>query len=203
MCSLQRLRRGIFITVLLAASVAPAHAIEPVTLFLLKMLRDHVASAMIESTIDRFSAAPTQPPLQSESLLGVYGVNEQQLRGLIDTGFAHLTLAQRDEVYDSLQRMLADPQYAAARPLIIQELAQKAAAVRGAHERLNALSAAEKRAIVADARAEYERLPPPERAQLLQVLQSRVVPIPRDLNDLILAEFSAAPLLAEAAGAAQ
>ena len=145
---------------------------------------------------------PAQPPLQSESLLGVYGVNEQQLRGLIDTGFAHLTLAQRDEVYDSLQRMLADPQNAPARPLIIQELAQKAAAVRGAHDRLQALSAAEKRAVAAEARAEYERLPAPERAQLLQVLQSRVVPIPRDLNDLILAEFSAAPLLAGAAGAA-
>ena len=40
----------------------------------------------------------------------------------------------------SLTRMLADPRNALARPLIIEELAQHASAVRSAHERLAALS---------------------------------------------------------------
>jgi PHD/YefM family antitoxin component YafN of YafNO toxin-antitoxin module len=125
----------------------------------------------------------------------VHGVTEEQLRALIDEGFVHLTSAQRADVYASLTRMLSDPRNALARPLIIQELAQHASAVRGAHERLAALTTAEKRAIAVDARSEYERLQPQERDQLMQLLKARVAPIPRDLNDLILAEFAAAGAL--------
>ena len=68
-------------------------------------------------------------------------------------------------------------------------------AVRSAHERLAALSPAEKRAIAVDARSEYERLKPQERDQLMQLLKAGVAPIPRDLNELILAEFAAAGAL--------
>ena len=123
-----------------------------------------------------------------------------QVSALIDAGFVHLTPAQRADVYASLTRMLADPRNALARPLIIEELAQHASAVRSAHERLAALSPAEKRAIAADARSEYERLKPQERDQLTQLLKAGLAPIPRDLNELILAEFAAAgPVLAPAA----
>jgi len=111
----------------------------------------------------------------------------------------HLTEAQRAAVYASLMRMLADPRNALARPLIIEELAQQASAVRVAHERLAALTPAQKRAIAADARSEYERLQPQERDQLVQLLQARVAPIPQDLNELILAEFTAARGAAPAA----
>jgi hypothetical protein len=188
MSILQRFWRAVFFTLLFAAVTAPA---EPLTMFLLKMLRDQMATAALESAVNSLPPSvekPSTPP----ALAGVYGVSEEQLRGLIDAGFVHLTAAQRNVVYDSLTRMLADPRNALARPLIIEELAQQASAVRGAHERLAALSAAEKRAIAADARAEYERLQPKEREQLVQLLQARVAPIPQDLNDLILAEFSAA-----------
>lgn len=191
MSTLQRFWRAVFITLLLAAVTAPAHGAEPLTLFLLKMLRDQLATAALESAVNSLPqsvAKPSTPP----ALVGVYGISEEQLRGLIDAGFVHLTMAQRNAVYDSLTRMLTDPRNALARPLIIEELAQQASAVRGAHERLAALSAAEKRAIAVDARAEYERLQPKEREQLVQLLQARVAPIPQDLNDLILAEFSAA-----------
>ncbi len=169
-------------------------------MFLLKMLRDQMISSALESAATRTPQATERPP-EPSALTGVYGVSEAQLRALIDTGFVHLTAAQRAEVYANLTRMLADPKHALARPMIIQELAEKAAAVRGAHERLAALTPAEKHAIAADARAEYERLPPTEREQLVQLLRSRVAPIPRDLNDLILAEFSAARTLAGAAAA--
>ncbi len=189
MSNMQRVRRGVFITLLLVAGMAPAYAAEPLTLFLLKLLRDQMATSVLESAVNNLSSVAVKPPVPA-ALAGVYGVNEEQLRALIDTGFVHLTEAQRTEVYASLTRMLADPKNAQARPLIIQELAQQASAVRGAHERLAALSAAEKRAVATGARAEYERLQPAERDQLLRLLQARVAPIPRDLNDLILAEFT-------------
>lgn len=188
MSNLQRFWRAVFITLLFAA--VPAQAAEPLTMYLLKMLRDQLATSAIESAVS--NAALPQQPSAPQALTGVYGVSEEQLRALIDAGFVHLTASQRADIYASLTRMLADPKNALARPLIIEELAQHASAVRSAHERLAALSFSEKRAIAMDARSEYERLPSRERDQLMQLLKLRVAPIPRDLNDLILAEFAAA-----------
>lgn len=191
MSRLQRVRRGVFITLLFAGGMGPACAAEPLTLFLLKMLRDQMASAAIEAAVNGLPPAPVTPA-PPPPLAGVYGVSAEQLRALIDTGFVHLTAAQRTDIYNSVLRMLADPRNALARPLIVEELAIRASAVRGAHERLAGLTPAEKRTIAIEARAEYERLPPQEREQLLKLLQARVAPIPRDLNDLILGEFAAA-----------
>jgi hypothetical protein len=193
MAILQHCRRALSLLLLTAAVAAPAQAAEPLTLFILKMLRDQMASAAIESAVNT-AAAPAAPKPQPRALEGVHGIGDEQLRGLIDVGFVHLSPAQRDEVYTSLVRMLADPRNAAARPLIIEELARQASMVRAAHERLAALSAADKRAIALDARAEFERLPREERDRLLQLLRSGMAPMPRDLNDLILAELNAAAL---------
>jgi len=192
MLILQRFTRAVFVTLLFTAG--SVHAAEPLTLFLLKMLRDQMATAAIESAVKSIPPSAAKPSASS-ALAGVHGVTEEQLRALIDEGFVHLTSAQRADVYASLTRMLSDPRNALARPLIIQELAQHASAVRGAHERLAALTTAEKRAIAVDARSEYERLQPQERDQLMQLLKARVAPIPRDLNDLIFAEFAAAGAL--------
>ena len=201
MFHIQRIRRGVFITLLLAlaGAAAPAQAAEPLTLYLLKLMRDQMISSAVESAVNQSPPVAGPPPVAA--LNGVHGVSAEQLRGLIDTGFVHLTPAQRDEVYADLTRRLADPQHALARPMIIEQLARKAAAVRAAHERLTVLTPAEKRVVAAEAGAEYERLPAAERAQLLQLLRSRVVPIPRDLNDLILVEFSAVQTVADASPA--
>lgn len=194
MSVMQRVRRGVFVTLMFGAVALPAHAAEPLTLFLLKMLRDQIATSVIESAVNSATQPAASAPVVAPALVGVYGVDEAQLRGLIDSGFVHLSSKQRDEVYASLTRMLADPKNALARPLIIEQLAQRASAVRSAHEQLALLSNAQKRAIVADARAEYERLQPEERDQLLQLLRSGVAPIPRDLNDQMLAAFMAPEL---------
>ncbi|MDP1672706.1 MAG: hypothetical protein Q8L65_06250 [Burkholderiales bacterium] len=195
MSVMQRVRRGVGVTLLLVAVTVPVHAAEPLTLFLLKMLRDQIATSVIESAVNSAKRPTASAPVVAPALVGVHGVDEIQLRGLIDTGFVHLSSAQRDEVYASLTRMLADPKNALARPLIIEQLAQQASAVRVAHERIAQLSNAQKRAIVADARAEYERLQPEERIQLVQLLRSGVAPIPRDLNDQMLAAFTGPALL--------
>jgi len=41
-------------------------------------------------------------------------------------------------------------------------------------------------------RGAHERMQPAAHEKRLQLLQARVAPIPRDLNDLMLAEFTAA-----------
>lgn len=193
MSKLQRVRRGVFITLLLALAAAPlhAHAADPLTAYLLKMLRDQMISSTVESAVEGAqSGAQSAPPPAAKALEGVHGITDEQLRGLIDAGFVHLSTAQRREIYGSLVKQLADPRNAAARPMIIEQLAVKAAAVRGALERLDSLSVAQKRAIAANARGEYERMTEEERSQMLRLLQARVAPIPRDLNDLMLAEFA-------------
>ncbi len=189
MFNVQRVRRGVFITLLLFQAAAPlqVQAAEPLSMFLLKLLRDQAISAGIEHAVTGALAPPPVP------LTNVYGITEEQLRGLIDEGFVHLTPAQRAEVYSSLTRILTDPKNALARPLIIEELAVQASVVRGTLERLAALTIAEQRAIVADARAEYARLPEEDRVRLVRLLQARVAPIPRDLNDQILAALLIIP----------
>jgi hypothetical protein len=174
-----------------------AVAADPLTLILLRMLRDQVISSSIQSAVE---SASQNAPKKAEPIVippAPYDLGDEKLRALINEGFMHLTAAQREEVFTSVKRALADPQHAAARPVIIQELALKASAVRQAHEHLNNLSYGDKKNIAVQAREEYVKLPEEERLQMIQVLQSGVVPIPRDLNDMILAEFrSAQPAVA-------
>lgn len=183
--------RCVIAGLVLAVFSSAAVATDPLTLILLRLLRDQIVSSSIESTIEQGMRGDSRKP---EPLLfprAPYDLGDEKLRVLIDEGFVHLTAAQRDEVFANLKRALADPKNAAARPVIIHELAVKASALRQAHEHLNNLSFGDKRNIVAQAREEYVKLPEEERLQMLQVLQSGVAPIPRDLNDMILAEFRA------------
>lgn len=184
------MRRGL-ICVLLALWPSVAFTAEPLTLLLMHILKDQIASA-VEDAIEKSRREEEQrrkyviPPAQ-------YDLDDQQIKTLIDEGFVHLTAAQRSEVFVSVKRILSDPNNAAIKPMLVQELAIKASAARQAHEKLASLSQTEKRAIVAQAREEYQKLPPEEREQMLQVLRSGAAPLPRDLSDMILAEFSAVP----------
>lgn len=170
-------------------------AVEPLTLILLRVLRDQLITSSAQAVVegvqregDRSRVAILPPP--------PYVLEDRKLRMLIDEGFVHLTAAQRDEVYSGVRRGLADPKNAHLQPMILQELALKASAVRQAHERLNNLSYGEKKAIAGQAREEYTGLSSDERLQMIQVLQSGIAPIPRDLNDMILAEFDRVPAAA-------
>ncbi len=177
------------IGLLLVIWSSASFAVEPLTLILLRVLRDQVITSSAQAVIegaqreDERSRVAVLPP-------SPYALDDQKLRALIDEGFIYLMPAQRDEVYVSMRRALADPGNAALRPMLVQELALKASAVRQAHERLNNLSDDDKKTIVGQARNEYAGLSPEERRQMLQVLQSGITPIPRDLNDMILAEFN-------------
>lgn len=182
------MRRGL-ICLLLAVWPSVSFAAEPLTLLLIHILRQQILNSVqgaieeAQRERERAAAVPRSP----------YDIDERRLKALIDEGFVHLTPAQRNEVYAAVKRTLADPQNAAIRNHLVQELAIKAAAVREAHEQLASLPHARKRAIAIEARGEYEKLPPEERRQMLEVLQAGIAPLPRDLNEMILAEFSRVP----------
>lgn len=182
--------RSAFVAIVIAMICAPAFSADPLTLLLLRLLRDKIISAGIESAAEHASSQWNTAPV-APSLPGVpfAGFDDTQLRQLIDEGFVHLTSAQRDEVYSSVRRIIADPKHAAEVPAIIADLAIKASAVRQAHEQLNALSFAQKRRIADEAREEYEKMPLETREQMASVLRQRLVPLPADLTDMILGEF--------------
>ena len=164
-------------------------AAEPLSLILMELLRQQLVNTVGNAVGESFENAQREKSRVLVLPKPQYDLTEAQLQALIDEGFVHLTPAQRAEVFASVKSTLADPKNAYLRPMIVQELAVKAAAVRSAHERLDGLSAEQKQLIATQARTQYERLPPEDREQMMQVLQAGIAPIPRDLNDMILAEF--------------
>jgi hypothetical protein len=190
------------ICVLLLFSASAAYA-DPILLLLLRMVRDQAISASVEAGVGALQrgatipspvygfALPT-PPIPRDS-------EERHLRALLDDSFLHLSAAQRDVVFAGMRQILNDPRNAQLRPQVVAEFALKARAVRESYLSLDQLSHAEKRTLATRAKAEFQRLPAGERQHLLEVLQSGMLPVPRDLNDIMLAEFSSVPAAAGAA----
>ncbi len=185
------MRRGLVLAYLvLALWPAVGFAAEPLTLLLIHIIRQQIESA-VEDAIETARREQERPVLIIPP--APYDLDDQKLKALIDEGFIYLSSAQREEVFVSMKRILSDPNNAALKPMLVQELAVKASAARQAHERLANLSSTEKKALAVQARDEYEKLPPQERQQMIRVLQSGIAPLPRDLNDMILAEFDSVP----------
>ena len=181
---------AVLAALLLAGVCTPAYSLDPLTLILLRILRDKVLSAGIESAAER-AMEPSKVPVLPQPLYPALPLtmDDAQLQRLIDEGFVHLTWSQRREVYESVRQILLDPKNAAEAPALIADLAIKASAVRQAHESLSQLSAARKRRIAQEAGEEYQKMPEDTRDELASVLRARMVPMPGDLTDMILAEF--------------
>jgi hypothetical protein len=180
----------------LALCAPSAQAFDPLTLFLLRMLRDQAISSSIESGVsasqqrpDQDGAGMTTPyfvPLQPTS-------ESQQLKMTIDDSFLHLGPQQRAELHASLMRILNDPKNSASRDAILSEFKGEALALRNSHRMLSQLSESDMRVVAVSARTEFEKLPPEQRQQLLQALQHGVPGMPQALHDMMLAEFSSVP----------
>ncbi len=190
------------VLILLSSSAALA---DPILLLLLRVARDRAVTASIEAGVNNLRqqgqtipsyaygfALPT-PAIPS-------GTEEQQLRSLLDENFLHLTAGQRNEVFAGMQKILSDPGNAHDKARLLGEFALKAREVREAYRGLDALPSAEKRSLVMQAKEEYRRLPDDERQQLLDILHSGALPLPRDLRDSMLAEFDS---IAPAGGVTQ
>ena len=188
------LRRSL-IGLLMVAWSSASFAFDPLTLMLLRVLRDQIVTSSAQSAVEGMQREDKDPKVIVLPP-SPYVLEDSKLRALIDEGFVYLTPAQRDEVYVSVQRALADPKNANLRPMIVQELALKASAVRQAIEQLNNLSENQKQTIISQAREEYLKLSPEERRLMVQVLQSGLAPIPRELNDRMLAEFGSVQAVA-------
>lgn len=192
---MSRFGRGVAVVALgamCAGWFGTAAAIDPLVLFLLKMIRDSVISSAVEAGVDA-AMKPSKPdPLDTLPRLQPPAPEGQWLKALIDESFAHLSAAQRDELHMSLMRILNDTRYLESRGMILAEFTRQAIAMRDAQRQLAGLSPEQMKAIAVEARREYERLPADQRQEMLKILQHGIPGMPRTLNDVMLAEFSAA-----------
>lgn len=192
MFQVRRVVRAIIAGLIFATCSTAAQAADPLVLFILRMLRDQAISSGIQAGVES-SQEKSKPAAPIVMPRGAPQADDPWLRGLIDESFVHLNSQQREELYASLMKMLNDPKNEAMRSPIIAEFTAQAIALRDAHRQLSRLSVTDMRTIAAEARREYERLPPDQRQQMLQVLQYGIPGMPRALNDLMLAEFGGVP----------
>ena len=166
---------------LLIGCAAPAFAADPILMLLLSVAREVIFSAARDRPATRPEPAPR---------VDVYPgtvVQPAHVRRLVDEGFGYLTDAQRDEVYESLHRTLMDPKNAAVRSSMIDYFADRAFAVREAHNRLANLSQPEKARLAAEFKQQVAGLSGEETAQLADLLRRNVLPVPSDLTEMLLA----------------
>jgi len=189
----RRLHALVLVTALAWAPLASA--IDPVVLFLMRMLRDKILTSLADAAVEAALKPPEPgavPQVISAPGIPPPGLPEpERLRFLIDNNFTYLSAAERDRAYQGLMAALDDPANAAVRPRMIEEFWQMAIAVGEAQRMLDRLSRAQKREIAASAGAAFRQLPPEERGELLALLQSGQAPIPQDLNAMMLREMGA------------
>jgi len=161
---------------------APALAADPLTMLLLTIARE----ALFAAAREHLASRAEEPPAVAATYPGT-AVGPEHVRRLVDEGFGYLSTAQRDEVFEAFHRHLMDPKNAAVRGPMIEYFAERAMAMRFAQERLSRLSPDEKAALASDFRKEVAGLPPEEAAQLAKLLRQGVLPVPGDLNDMLLA----------------
>ncbi|MFY9316614.1 MAG: hypothetical protein WAO95_13770 [Burkholderiales bacterium] len=171
-------------TLLFAGLVAPASA-DPILMFLIGIARDMV----LEHANRTPSAAPAVPLPDFGRVYPGTSVEPEILRRLIDDSFLYLSDRQRQEIFDQLHAALLNPKNAAIRGTMIEYFAERALAVRAAQLRLARMPYSEKQRMAAEFKAELATLPVEDRDRLGQLLRSGLLPVPNDLNQLLLAAF--------------
>jgi len=181
------LRRGVLFTLLFAGFVAPASA-DPILFFLLGIARDMVLS---HANAPRQASEALPMPDFGKVYPGT-SVEPDVLRRLIDDSFLYLNDQQRREIFEQLNAALLNPKNAAVRGTMIEYFAERALAVRAAQLRLAKMPYSEKQRLAAEFRTEVATMPREDRDQLGEILRSGLLPVPSDLNQLLLAAFDGA-----------
>ena len=180
------LRRTIFFF-LLIASAAPAAAMDPLLMFVFSLARE-----MIESNAAKKPALPgIELPEEASRVYPGTMVEPEHLRRLIDDSFPYLADTQRREIFESLNDALADPKNAAMRGTMIQYFVDRALTIRAARIQLSELSWTEKERLAGEFSRELPALSAEDRALLGNLLRGGLLPLPTDLNQLLLAAFDA------------
>lgn len=181
------LRRGVLFTVLMAGLVAPAAA-DPLVMLLIGIAREMVITHATTPASQR--APEVQMPDWSRVYPGT-SIEPEHLRRLIDDSFLYLGDGQRKEIFDSLHAALMNPKNAAVRGAMIQYFAEKAHTIRAAQIQLARMPWREKQRIAVEFKAELAALSAEDRTQLGELLRKGLLPVPSDLNQLLLAAFDA------------
>lgn len=167
-----------------SAWAMPAKA-DPLLFFLMSAAKEIAAAVARRPAPDPVALSVPVPPTTYPGT----AVEPETLRQIIEDSFAYLSQAQRKEVFASLNQMLLDPKLGNQRAALIEYFLHKALAVRSAQMQLARLSEADKQRLAAQFRQETASLPEAERQQLLGLLEHNLLPVPADLNQLLLAEL--------------
>jgi len=179
-----------FVLVTACIHAGPARAADPLLMFLLGWAKN-----IIESHMDAKGNAQKQPlpvsvfatPSASKPPAKV---TESDLRSLVDDGFAYLSPSQRAELLAGLEKALGDPANSAHRDDILVQFANVARQAGYTHRQLDRLSTSEKRMLARQFAANYRSLTPEQQQELLQRLKLGALPLPSDLNEMMLAALA-------------
>ena len=176
------LRRTAFL--FFAAVWSAAANADPLVFFLMSAAREIAFAAISKGMTESAPAAPVPATTYPGT-----AVEPETLRQVIDDSFSYLSQSQRSEIFASLNEMLLDPKLGPTRATLIEYFLHKALAVRAAQIELGKLSYAEKERLAVQFRLETAALPAEERVQLLKLLEQHLLPVPADLNQLLLAQL--------------
>lgn len=178
------LRGGLLFLVLFAGVVRPAAA-DPVLMFLIGIARDMITNHAAARNLPR----PADPMPDFGKVYPGTSVEPEHLRRLIDDSFLYLAPAQRAEIFEALHAHLLEPRNAAVRGTMIQFFAERALAVRAAQFQLQKMPWSDKQRMAEEFRQEIASLNEEDRDQLRGLLRQGLLPVPADLNGLLLAAF--------------
>lgn len=181
------LRRGVVFTALFAGVAAPAAA-DPLLMFLIGVARDMVID---HATSPRGKPEPEQFVPDFTKVYPGTSVEPEHLQRLIDDSFLYLGDGQRREIFEALHAALMDPKNAAVRGAMIEYFAEKALTVRAAQLRLAQIPWRDKQRMAEEFKSELAALSEDDRAQVGRLLRGGLLPVPSDLNQLLLAAFEA------------
>ena len=182
LCTAAR-RFGLAVGLSITLLPLPAYAFDPLTMFLLGFARNLVTSAIESHQSKPQPRVVTAPPAQQKA---PGSFEPADLRTLVDESFAHLSSAQREELLASLDKALSDPANAAHRGVILSQFVTVARQIQFTHTQLNRLSAEEKRVLAERFASNFRSLTPDQQQSLQQQLAQRALPLPADLNDMML-----------------
>lgn len=179
---------------MLALAALPARAADPILMFVLGFAKN-VIESNLEANAKKPAPLPLNPlpPLPAIAYKAPSMMTSEDLRALVEDSFAYLDRAQRTELLTGLEKALSDPALAAHREALLGEFVAVARQVGFTHRQLDRLSGAQKRALAEQFVANYRSLSATEQQALMQQLRQRALPLPSDLNEMMLTTLAATP----------
>lgn len=179
---------------LVACGLVPAHAADPITMFVLKMVGEAALRAAVDAAEERQRALPPKPTMQgypsgAERRVAPAGTEEERLRAVIEETYTHLAPAERAQVFESIRRIVDDPANAGVRQQVLQEFIARSEQYRYSQRQLAVLSPADRDIVTREASITFARLLPEQQQEILNALVAGIPGLPRELGDRMLADF--------------